>query len=48
MKQIIVQLHFMIILFMLGAGTTIQGMDVATFTRNIGECVQCNDMYILG
>ena len=38
----------MIILFMLGAGTTIQGMDVATFTRNIGECVQCNDMYILG
>merc|ERR1719188_106915 len=33
--QIVVQLHFMVILFLLGAGTTIQGMDVATFTGNI-------------
>ena len=32
------QLHFVVILHLLGTGTTVQGMDVATFTKNIGEC----------
>jgi hypothetical protein len=35
--QVIVQLHFMIVLYIMGTSTTIEGMDAATFTRNVGK-----------